>query len=75
MHIVVAQTTFKITAKFVEASTELLNLNRHIHYFATSLSNVSFRSPSLFYLLTTGVEVVYLHLITLRHASQSVGRL
>jgi hypothetical protein len=36
---------------------------------------VSFRSPSLFYLLTAGVEVVYFHLITLRHAPQSVGLL
>jgi hypothetical protein len=36
---------------------------------------VSFRSPYLIYLLTVGVEVVYLHLITLRHAPQSVGLL
>jgi hypothetical protein len=36
---------------------------------------VSFRSPSLFYLLTAGVDVVYLHLITLRHTPQSVGLL
>jgi hypothetical protein len=36
---------------------------------------VSFRSPSLFYLLTVGVEVVYFHLITLRHTPQSVGLL
>jgi hypothetical protein len=33
------------------------------------------RSPSLFYLLTVGVEVVYFHLITLRHTPQSVGLL
>jgi hypothetical protein len=32
-------------------------------------------SPSLFYLLTVGVEVVYFHLITLRHTPQSVGLL
>jgi hypothetical protein len=38
------------------------------------LSNV-FRSPSLFYLLTGGVEVVYFHLVTLRHTPQSVGLL
>jgi hypothetical protein len=31
------------------------------------------RSPYLFYLLTVGVEVVYLHLITLKHTPQSVG--
>jgi hypothetical protein len=37
--------------------------------------NTSFRSPSLFYLLTIGVEVVYCHLITLRHTPQSVGPL
>jgi hypothetical protein len=37
--------------------------------------HVSFRSPSLFYLLTAGVEVVYFHLITLRHTPQSVGLL
>jgi hypothetical protein len=30
------------------------------------------RSPSLFYLLTVGVEVVYFHLITLKHTT--VGR-
>jgi hypothetical protein len=36
---------------------------------------VSFRSPSLFYLLTAGVEVVYFHLITLRRTPQSVGLL
>jgi hypothetical protein len=29
-------------------------------------------SPSLFYLLTVGVEVIYFHLITLRHTTQSV---
>jgi hypothetical protein len=34
---------------------------------------VSFPSPSLFYVLTVGVEVVYFHLITLRHKPQSVG--
>jgi hypothetical protein len=33
------------------------------------------RSPSLFYLLTVGVEVVYFHLITLRHTPQSVALL
>jgi hypothetical protein len=33
------------------------------------------RSPSLCYLLTVGVEVVYFHLITLRHTPQSVGLL
>jgi hypothetical protein len=36
---------------------------------------VSFRSPYLFYLFTVGVEVVYFHLITLRHTPQSVGLL
>jgi hypothetical protein len=30
------------------------------------------RSPYLVYLLTAGVEVVYFHLITLRHTPQSV---
>jgi hypothetical protein len=35
----------------------------------------SARSPSLFYLLTVGVQVVYFHLITLRHRPQSVGLL
>jgi hypothetical protein len=37
--------------------------------------SVSFRSPYLFYLLTVGVEVVYFHVITLRHTPQSVGLL
>jgi hypothetical protein len=36
---------------------------------------VSFLSPSLFYLLAASVEVVYFHLITLRHTPQSVGLL
>jgi hypothetical protein len=36
---------------------------------------VSFRNPSVFYLITVGVEVVYFHLITLRHTPQSVGLL
>jgi hypothetical protein len=35
----------------------------------------SFHRPSLFYLLTVGVEVVYFHLITLTHTPQSVGLL
>jgi hypothetical protein len=35
--------------------------------------NDYFRSPSLFYLFTAGVEVVYFHLITPRHTPQSVG--
>jgi hypothetical protein len=34
--------------------------------------NISFRSSYLFCLLTVGVEVVYFHLITLRHTPQSV---
>jgi hypothetical protein len=33
----------------------------------------SYRNPYLFYLLTAGVEVVYLHLITLIHTPQLVG--
>jgi hypothetical protein len=36
---------------------------------------VLFPSPSLFFVLTVGVEVVYFHLITLRHIPQSVGLL
>jgi hypothetical protein len=34
-------------------------------------SDPSYHSPSLFYLLTVGVEVVYFHLITLRHTRVS----
>jgi hypothetical protein len=37
--------------------------------------NISFRSHSLFYPLTVGVEVVCFHFITLRHTPQSVGLL
>jgi hypothetical protein len=44
----------------------VINL-RTFHYI------ISFRSPSLFYLLTVGVEFIYFHLITLRHRPQSVG--
>jgi hypothetical protein len=40
-----------------------------------TLDGVSFRSPHLFYLLTEGVKIVYFHLITFRHAPQSVGLL
>jgi hypothetical protein len=36
---------------------------------------VSYRSPSIFYLLTVRVEVVYCHLITLRQTPNSVGLL
>jgi hypothetical protein len=36
---------------------------------------VSFRSPYLFCLLTVSVEVIYFHLITLKHTPQSVGLL
>jgi hypothetical protein len=36
---------------------------------------VSFRSPSVFYPITVGVEVVYFHFIILRHTHQSVGLL
>jgi hypothetical protein len=39
---------------------------------AAQIRFVSFRSPSLFYLITVDVEVVYFHLITLRHTPQSV---
>jgi hypothetical protein len=37
------------------------------------LSFFSFHSPSLFYLLTVGVEVVYFRWITLRRTPQSIG--
>jgi hypothetical protein len=46
-------------------------LNTTVH----GVLSKSFRSPSRFYLLTAGVEVVYFHLITLRHTPQSVGLL
>jgi hypothetical protein len=39
------------------------------------IREVPFRSPFLFSLLAAGVEVVYFHLITLRHTPQSVGLL
>jgi hypothetical protein len=45
------------------------------YQMTSSLQVVLFRSPYLFYLLTAGVEVVYFHLITLRHTPQSVGLL
>jgi hypothetical protein len=47
----------------------------YCHAYARFPCFVSFRSPSLFCLLTLGVEVVYFHLITLRHTPQSVGLL
>jgi hypothetical protein len=49
-----------------------------IAYLFQLLRVVSFRFvvlPSSTYLLTAGVEVIYLHLITLRHTPQSVGLL
>jgi hypothetical protein len=36
---------------------------------------LNYHSPSLFHLFTAGVEVVYFHLITLRHTPQSIGLL
>jgi hypothetical protein len=39
----------------------------HVTYY-----NPSFVVLNLFYLLTVGVEVVYFHLVTLRHTPQSV---
>jgi hypothetical protein len=38
-------------------------------------NNYLLRSPFFFYLLTVGIEVIYFHLITLRHTPQSVGLL
>jgi small neutral amino acid transporter SnatA (MarC family) len=44
------------------------------HVQAVGLVSVLFVFlPSSTYLFTVGVEVVYFHLITLRHAPQSVG--
>jgi hypothetical protein len=43
--------------------------------FVQDNTSLSFRSPYLFCLPTVGVEVVYFHLITLRHTTQSVGLL
>jgi hypothetical protein len=45
-------------------------INSHIY-----VETYSFRSPSVFYLFTVGVEVIYFHLITLGHTPQSVGLL
>jgi hypothetical protein len=47
---------------------------KHVQNRAT-VTDVSFLRPYFFYLLTVGVEVVYFHLITLRHTPQSVGLL
>jgi hypothetical protein len=41
----------------------------------TYIPLTKFRSPQIFYLFTAGVEVVYFHLITLRHTPQLVGLL
>jgi hypothetical protein len=47
-----------------------------IHVYSENILLInSFRSPSLFYLFTVGIEVVYFHVITLRHTPQSVGLL
>jgi hypothetical protein len=46
--------------------------------WARETNNLSFRFavlPSSTYLFTVAVEVVYFHLITLRHTPQSVGLL
>jgi hypothetical protein len=42
---------------------------------ANDVEVISFRSPSLFYLFTAGVEVVYFNFIAFRHTPQSVGLL
>jgi hypothetical protein len=54
------------------AGVKLLVVRSHPY---TIVSFVSFRSPYFFYVLAVGVEVVYFHLITLRHTPQSVGLL
>jgi hypothetical protein len=46
-----------------------------IYSFIHSFIHFRIRSPYFFYLLTVGVEVVYFHLLTLRHTPQSVGLL
>jgi hypothetical protein len=43
--------------------------------FVHDNTSVSFRSPYFFRLPTVRVEVVYFHLVTLRHTLQSVGLL
>jgi hypothetical protein len=56
---------------------QVLTLKQPVRFRQTCVCRVivSFRSPSLFCLLTVGVEVVYFHLITLRHTPHSVGLL
>jgi hypothetical protein len=69
----------------VQSVTKQNVRNREITSTITSLSLLVQRdwlsdcnwewSPSLFYLLTAGVEVVYFHLVTLRHTPHSAGLL
>jgi hypothetical protein len=63
---------------------KLCDMNRAVDFSKPSWSKrvmsyalgfVSFLSPSLLYLLTAGVEVVYFHLIIRRQMPQSVGLL
>jgi hypothetical protein len=51
-------------------SHELWAQGRNRKQRRNKLKLVSLRSPHLFYLLTVGVEVIYLHLITLTHHSR-----
>jgi hypothetical protein len=51
------------------------NNNNNNNLFLYYWHIYKFHSPSLFYLLTVGVEVVYFHLITLRHTPHLVGLL
>jgi hypothetical protein len=57
----------------LQAEEILASQEGHFFLELVSLIFISLRSPSLFYLLTVGVDVVHFHLITLRHTPQSVG--
>jgi hypothetical protein len=63
---------FKTTVSPVIMDRNKLVYHSKRHYIAFINTFVPFRSPSLFYLFIVGVEVIYFHLITLKHTPQSV---
>jgi hypothetical protein len=70
--------TWPIFTELPNAQQNYVQISYTVFFFTqigqwTGVSRI--HRPSLFYLLTVGVEVVYFHLITMRHTPQSVGLL
>jgi hypothetical protein len=68
-----ATRTYAVTNFFLRFEWRIINQKNPIISIISMFPFVVL--PSYIYLFTVGVEVVYLHLITLRHTPQSVGLL